>query len=63
MMGGGGWGQGVQDQLPIFDAEFKSAQIPDSLLIWWKVGTELSTFDAESKSAKIPNSLYRVGGV
>ena len=50
MVGGGG---GVTDQLPTFDAESKSAKIPNSLYNWRGRGNQLSTFDAESKSAKI----------
>ena len=43
--------------LPTFNAESKSAKIPNSLYGWGD-GCYLPTFDAESKCAKIPNSLY-----
>ena len=47
-----------------FDAESKSAKIPNSLYDGGReVGdNQLPTFDAESKSAKIPNSLYGGSG-
>ena len=52
---------GVGDKL--FDAESKSAKIPNSL---YKVGggeggggLGVEPVDAESKSVKIPNSLYK----
>ena len=62
-----GWGRGVGDQLPTFDAESKSAQNPNSQ---YSVGggrgggfvNRLPTFDAESKSTKNPNSLYHGKG-
>ena len=57
----GGGGGGVSDgQLPTFDAESKSAKIPNSLCEWGGGGVgdgQLPTFDTESKFAKIPKSL------
>ena len=58
--GGGGGGGGVQDQLPTFDVQYKSAKIPNSLYSGWSGGPR-PTFDAQSKSDKIPNSLYGGG--
>ena len=46
MVGGG------EGEHPTFDAESKSAEIPNSLYGGW----------GESKSAEIPNSLYGGGG-
>ena len=52
------------NKLPTFDAESKSAKVPNSLYEKGGGGVknELPTFDAESKSAKISNSLYEKGG-
>ena len=60
-------GEGVQIQLPTFDAECKSATIIKSHHGgegWGGKGVQiqLPTFDAESKSAKIPKYHYSRGG-
>ena len=58
-MGGGGVHDG---QLPTFDAESKSAKIPNLLGKGGVHDGQLPTFDTESKSAKIPNLLGGGGG-
>ena len=55
----GGWGGGVGNQLPTFDAESKSAKIPKSHFRGvGGGGIQLSTFNAESNSGKIPKSHF-----
>ena len=62
----GGRGAGVGDKLfSIFDAESKSAEIPNSLYSrgLGVCDEPFPTFDAEFKSAEIPNCLYKEGWV
>ena len=61
IVGGGVGGGRAGSQLPTFDAESKSANIPNFLYNGGDGGTQLPTFNAESKSAEITNSLYGGG--
>ena len=51
------WGRGVSDQLPTFDAESQSAQIPKSHYGGGEGESLGPNFDAESKSGKNPNFI------